>query len=148
MAVFLLSKQIAIIKASSAYETEPEGFQGQPDFFNCVVLADVNVDALALLIILKDMEKQMGRVDSFAGGPRIIDADLLFHGREVINQPGLVVPHPRIRQRLFVLVPLAEIAADFTHPVLHKTISQLLIESNSRSRVVKAAEIEFNLAGE
>ena len=146
-AVSLLSRQTTIIKTSSVYETEPEGFRGQPDFFNCVVLADVSVEAFVLLSILKDIEKQVGRVDSFTGGPRLIDADLLLYGREVINQPGLVVPHPRIQQRLFVLVPLAEIAEDLTHPVLHKTISQLLIESDSQSRVVKAGEIGFNLAG-
>jgi len=147
-ALSLLSRHMSIIKVSSVYETEPEGFKGQPDFLNCVVLTEVEVDALAVLAILKGMEKQVGRVGSFAGGPRLIDADLLFYGREVINEPGLVVPHPRIRQRRFVLVPLAEIAADFTHPVLHKTISRLLTESDSKSRVVKAGEIGFNLAGE
>jgi 2-amino-4-hydroxy-6-hydroxymethyldihydropteridine diphosphokinase len=147
-AVCLLSQHIAISRTSSVYETEPEGFRGQPDFLNCVVLADVDTGARALLAILKDMEKLMGRVDSFAGGPRIIDADLLFYGREVIDQPGLIVPHPRMQKRLFVLVPMAEIAADFTHPVLHKTISQLLKGSDSQSRVVKAGEIGFNLAGE
>jgi 2-amino-4-hydroxy-6-hydroxymethyldihydropteridine diphosphokinase len=147
-AISLLSRHMSIIKLSSVYETEPEGFKGQPDFLNCVVLAEVEVDALAVLATLKGMEKQVGRVGSFAGGPRLIDADLLFYGQEVINEPGLVVPHPRIRQRLFVLVPLAEIAADFSHPVLHKTISQLLAGSDSRSRVVKAGEIGFNLAGE
>jgi 2-amino-4-hydroxy-6-hydroxymethyldihydropteridine diphosphokinase len=147
-AVSLLSRHMSIIKVSSVYETEPEGFKGQPDFLNCVVLAEVEVDALAVLAILKGMEKQVGRVGSFAGGPRLIDADLLFYGREVIDEPGLVVPHPRIRQRRFVLVPLAEIDADFTHPVLHKTISQLLTELDSKSRVVKAGEIGFNLAGE
>jgi len=147
-AVSLLSRHMSIIKVSSVYETEPEGFKGQPDFLNCVVLAEVEVDGLAVLAILKGMEKQVGRVGSFVGGPRLIDADLLFYGREVIDEPGLVVPHPRIRQRRFVLVPLAEIAADFIHPVLHKTISRLLTESDSRSRVVKAGEIGFNLAGE
>jgi len=147
-AVSLLSRHMSIIKVSSVYETEPEGFKGQPDFLNCVVLAEVEVDALAVLAILKGMEKQVGRVGSFAGGPRLIDADLLFYGREVIDEPGLVVPHPRIRQRRFVLAPLAEIAADFIHPVLHKTISRLLSESDSKSRVVKAGEIGLNLAGE
>ena len=146
-AVSLLSQHMSIIKVSSVYETEPEGFKGQPDFLNCVVLAEVEVDALAVLAILKGMEKQMGRVGSFEGGPRLIDADLLFYGQEVIDEPGLVVPHPRIRQRRFVLVPLAEIAADFIHPVLHKTILQLLSGSDSQSRVVKAGEIGFNLAG-
>jgi 2-amino-4-hydroxy-6-hydroxymethyldihydropteridine diphosphokinase len=147
-AVCLLSQHIKISKTSVVYETEPEGFKGQPDFLNCVVLADVDVDARELLAILKDMERLMGRVDSFPGGPRLIDADLLFYGWETVNQPGLVIPHPRIRQRLFVLVPMAEIAADFTHPVLHKTISRFLTESDSLSRVVKAGEIGFNLAGE
>jgi 2-amino-4-hydroxy-6-hydroxymethyldihydropteridine diphosphokinase len=147
-AVSLLARHMSIIKVSSVYETEPEGFKGQPDFLNCVVLVGVEVDALAVLAILKGMEKQVGRVGSFAGGPRLIDADLLFYGREVIDEPGLIVPHPRIRQRRFVLVPLAEIAADFIHPVLHKTISRLLSESDSKSRVVKVAEIGFNLAGE
>lgn len=146
-AVSLLSRHMSIMKVSSVYETEPEGFKGQPDFLNCVVLAEVEVDALAVLAVLKGIEKQLGRVGTFEGGPRLIDADLLFYGSEVIREPGLIVPHPRIQQRRFVLVPLAEIAADFSHPVLHKTISQLLAGSGSQSRVVKAGEIGFNLAG-
>ena len=144
-AVALLARNIKIIKASALYETEPEDHKNQPDFFNCVILADVEADAPALMAILKDMEKQVGRADSFPGGPRLIDADLLFYGEEVINQPGLVVPHPRLHQRLFVLAPLAEIAADFVHPALHKTISLLLSGSDSQSRVVKVGGIGFNL---
>ena len=147
-AVALLARRMIIIKASSVYETEPEDYHEQPDFLNCVVLAGFEGGAAALLTILKDVEKQLGRADSFKAGPRVIDADLLFYGQEIINQAGLVVPHPRIQQRPFVLVPLAEIAAGFSHPVLHKTISQLLAESDSQSRVVKAGEIGFNLAGE
>jgi 2-amino-4-hydroxy-6-hydroxymethyldihydropteridine diphosphokinase len=144
-AVALLARNIRIIEASALYETEPEDYKNQPDFYNCVVLADVEADATALLAILKNMEKQVGRTGSFQGGPRMIDADLLFYGREVINRPGLVVPHPRIPQRRFVLVPLAEIAADFVHPVLHKSIAQLLSGAVSQSRVVKVSGIGFNL---
>ena len=144
-AVALLSRNIKTIKASALYETEPEDYKDQPDFFNCVVLADVEADAPALLDLLKDMEKQVGRTESFQGAPRLIDADLLFYGQEVVEQPGLVVPHPRVPQRLFVLVPLAEIAADFVHPALHKSISQLLSGSDSQSRVVKVDGIGFNL---
>ena len=145
-AVALLARNIKIIKASALYETEPEDYKNQPDFFNCVLLADVEAGAPALLAILKDMEKQVGRTESLRGGPRLIDADLLFYGREVIGQPGLVVPHPRIPQRLFVLAPLAEIAADFIHPALHKTVSMLLSGSDSKSRVVKVGGIGFNLS--
>jgi 2-amino-4-hydroxy-6-hydroxymethyldihydropteridine diphosphokinase len=141
----LLARNIKVVGASALYETGPEDYKNQPDFFNCVLLADVEVDAPALLAILKEMEKQMGRTGTFRGGPRLIDADLLFYGREVIEQPGLVVPHPRIPQRRFVLAPLAEIAADFVHPALHKTVSMLLSGLDSQSRVVKVDGIGFNL---
>lgn len=146
-ALGLLSAHVKIIRASSVYETEPEGFKEQPDFLNCVVKAGARLDAGALLEVLKGLEKQLGRAGSCEGGPRVIDADLLFYGREVIERPGLVVPHPRIPQRLFVLLPMGEIAPGFIHPVLHKTISRLLNESGSRSRVIKSAAAGLSLAG-
>lgn len=146
-ALQLLAGHMMIAGVSSLYETEPEGYVEQDDFFNCAALAEVNYGAPALLNVLKEVEEQMGRVRSFTAGPRVIDADLLFFGQEVIDQPGLVVPHPRIQERRFVLVPMAEIAGDFMHPVLHKTIYRLLAECASGRRVVKVGPIGLNLAG-
>ncbi|MDD5647543.1 MAG: 2-amino-4-hydroxy-6-hydroxymethyldihydropteridine diphosphokinase, partial [Dehalococcoidia bacterium] len=83
------------------------------------------------------IEKQMGRERPYAGAPRVIDLDLLFYGGDIINQPGLDVPHPRLHLRPFVLAPMAEIAPDFMHPALHKTIKELLRELKPGYRIEK-----------
>ncbi len=113
-----LSKCGRIIAASSIYETEPWGVDpGQPDYLNQVVALASALPPAALLEILLSIERDMGRVRAAPGDPRIIDLDLLLYGDEVIDEPGLSLPHPRMSERAFVLTPLAEIAPDAVHPL-------------------------------
>jgi 2-amino-4-hydroxy-6-hydroxymethyldihydropteridine diphosphokinase len=115
---------------SSAYETEPVGDVGGP-FLNLVAKVETELPIHRLMEILSETERGLGRNLQDRSGPRTIDLDLLFYGNCVINEPGpnaLIVPHPRLHLRRFVLAPLAELAADFCHPVLSQTISALLAE--------------------
>ena len=109
-AVALLSSYGNIESMSSVYETEPEGLKGQPDFLNCVIKAQVEMDPDRLLAVLKKIEKEMGRKRGKRNGPRLIDLDMLFYNSRVIDTPDLKVPHPRLPSRAFVLVPMVEIA--------------------------------------
>jgi 2-amino-4-hydroxy-6-hydroxymethyldihydropteridine diphosphokinase len=125
-AVQLISQGLPVLATSSLYQTEPAGLKDQPDFLNSVAHVDTDATAGKLLKILGGIEMLMGRERPFTGAPRVIDLDLLFFGDAIISQPGLEVPHPRLHQRAFVLVPMAEIAPDFVHPVLHKSMRELL----------------------
>jgi len=125
-AFHLISQSAPVLVTSSLYQTEPQGYKDQPDFLNSVVCVDTDATAAEMMRILGGIEAQMGRERPFAGAPRVIDLDLLFYGEAIINQPGLEVPHPRLHRRPFVLVPMVEIAPEFIHPVLHKTMSELL----------------------
>jgi 2-amino-4-hydroxy-6-hydroxymethyldihydropteridine diphosphokinase len=127
------SAGISVVRQSSLYVTEPVGAPGQGWFLNAVVEAETLLLPLQLLHALLKIERELGRRRLTPHGPRAIDLDILFYGSSVIRSRDLEVPHPRLTERRFVLIPLAQLAPDFRHPVSHKSINQLLAETPDRS---------------
>jgi 2-amino-4-hydroxy-6-hydroxymethyldihydropteridine diphosphokinase len=123
-ALKLISERMRLGKVSSIYDTEPVGLVNQPRFLNLACEVVTHLSPEGLLALLKGIEQKMGRY-SRSGEPRIIDIDIVLFGDQVANTPGLIIPHPKMHERAFVLIPLAEIAPDFVHPVLNKTIKEL-----------------------
>ena len=124
----LRQKGLLIAKQSSLHETEPWGVTEQPEFVNMAVQAETDLAPIKLLEMLKEIEKDMGRQDTIRWGPRIIDLDVLLYDDIILKTDFLTIPHPLMHERLFVLGPLSEIASDFIHPVLKKSIGDLLKE--------------------
>ena len=124
-AVNLLKDKCKILKISSFYETEPVGYKEQDWFLNCALKLETILKPKELLEFLQSIEKKLKRTRTIKNGPRTIDLDILFYDDKVIQQKNLIVPHPRLHKRLFVLEPLEEIAPDFVHPVLKKSIRKL-----------------------
>ena len=120
-----LDPKVQSILRSSIYETDPWGYADQPAFLNQVIKAETSLEPLELLAFIKEIEVSMGRQETFRFGPRLIDLDILFYDDLVLDTPKLTIPHPRILERAFVLIPLAEIAPDLHHPILNKTIQEL-----------------------
>ena len=116
---------ISITRVSSLYETAPVGVTTQPEFINAVAALETSLTPAALLAAFLHLENKMGRVRTFRWGPRVIDLDLLLYGREQIALPELIVPHPRLHERAFVLAPLAEIAPDLSLPGGVKTVQAM-----------------------
>ncbi len=136
------TRDVDVRGVSSVYETEPWGKSDQPDFMNVVVELETKMPPRALLEACKEIEELMGRVPGERWGPRVIDLDILLYEDRVLQDDDLIVPHPRMHQRRFVLQPLAEIAPGALHPLLKKTASELLGDLGGSGGRVKKLELE------
>ncbi len=136
-AIEALGEAGRIVTASSFYCTEPVGYTEQEEFVNAVAAIETTLLPRELLRVCSAVESRMGRERTIRWGPRTIDLDILLYGDVVVNLPDLVVPHSRLAERRFVLVPLTEIAPDIVHPVLNKSMLQLLHELKDPARVTK-----------
>ena len=137
-AMWLLTvKSGTIVNQSSVYETAAWGLNTQPDFLNMVIVLETTKNAHELLKDILEAETTLGRHRTVKWGPRTIDIDILFYDDEIIDTPELVVPHPYLQERRFILIPMAEIAPKLQHPKLQKTIAQLLEECEDELEVKK-----------
>ena len=134
-----LPPTVTVLAESKVYETPAWGFEDQPAFLNMAIKGRTSQKPERLLKNLKQLETRLGRKSSFHWGPRLIDIDLLFYDVLVMDTPELIIPHPRLQERAFVLVPLADIAPDLVHPVFGKTVRQLL-EGLEQNGIVPVSE--------
>ena len=136
IAISYIEKEIGrIIKSSSVYETASWGITEQPHFLNQVLLIETKCNAEQAMQLILSIENKMGRVRTQKNASRVIDIDILFFNDDIIDKPGLTIPHPEIQNRKFALIPINEIAADHIHPVFKKSIKNLLSTSADRLEV-------------
>lgn len=134
----LINKSVGkIIRRSSLYQTAAWGNRKQPDFLNQVLVVESKLGPRECMQACLAIEKAMGRIRSFKNAPRIIDIDILFFNKEIINSGDLVIPHPAIQLRRFVLVPLNELSPNFVHPVFKQSVHQLLLHCPDELNVNK-----------
>lgn len=136
-ALRFLGENVDIVKVSSVYDTEPVGVGEQPRFLNLICLVGTNMGPKQLLSFIKGIESEMGRDLRLMNAPRIIDIDIIFHGDTIMESQELTIPHPRMRERAFVLVPFAEIAPEVVHPVTGERVGDLAARVEGRDGVVK-----------
>ncbi len=134
-AIQALPPVITVLAESPVYETPPWGVTNQPDFLNMVLKGETRLAPLELLQVLKQIESELGRVPTIRYGPRLIDIDILFYDDCILDTPELTIPHPRLHERAFVLVPLNDLAPALVHPVLGKPVSALLAEVDTKGIV-------------
>ncbi len=125
-ALEILSFKMRLVAESPIYQTAPWGYEDQPDFFNQVVRVEMILTPRQLLSFVKSVEKQVGREPSFRYGPRKIDVDILFYEDWIVEEDDLTIPHPRLHERAFVLVPLADLAPELFHPKLNRKVAEML----------------------
>ena len=124
-ALSLLGQETQLIKTSSIYETKPVGYEKQASFLNMVCQVCTKLKPVDLLRLVKQIEENVGRKSSFRNAPRIIDIDILLYDNTIMKMRDLVIPHPRLVERAFVLIPLAEITTELVHPELGRSIAEL-----------------------
>ena len=119
-------EEICIKEKSGFYDTAPVGGPPQPDYVNCVIGLETEVEPQTLLKEFKEIEIEQGRMSGVKWGPRVVDLDILLYGDRIVNDHNLKIPHERMHERVFVLEPLCEISPDIKHPVSGISISELL----------------------
>jgi 2-amino-4-hydroxy-6-hydroxymethyldihydropteridine diphosphokinase len=131
-AIAALPPTLRVTALSPVYETPPWGYADQPAFLNMTVGGETDLDPQGLIAFLKNLETELGREKTFRNGPRLIDMDILFYNDLILDQADLVIPHPRLHERAFVLVPLNDIAPEWMHPALKRTVRDLLEDVDTK----------------